>query len=235
MKLSTLNSKMKIFSIGTNAKTAKGDKEGDAYTAILYLSPANTSGYEVCPNSGSCRQLCLGLYAGRSRFSNVQQARIRKTKMYFEDKPQFLKLVREDLEVFRKFCLEHNSQGYVRFNGSSDIAIESDGFIEDFPELQFYDYTKRTDRPFLNLPKNYHLTYSRDERTTKADIKNMIDVVNIAVVFDELPEEYEGIPVIDGDKDDLRPRDRSGVIVGLKAKGSNAKNDRTGFVVRSKA
>lgn len=225
---------MKIFSVGTNSKTAKGDKKGEAYTAILYLSPANTSGYEVCPNAGSCRQLCLGLYAGRSKFSNVQKARLRKTRLYFEDKPEFLRLVREDLKYFDSFCKEHNTKGYVRFNGSSDIKIEDDGFMEEFPDLQFYDYTKRMDRNFLNLPTNYHLTYSRDERTKDVDIKNMIDVVNIAVVFDEIPNTYKGIKVINGDKTDLRPLDESGVIIGLKAKGTNAKNDTTGFVVRNR-
>lgn len=234
MKLSTLNSKMKLFSCNTNAKTSKGDEEGVAYTAIMYLAPSTASGYDVCPNaSDSCRNVCLGWYAGRSRFSNVQQARINKTKLYFENREEFINTMIKDLEIFKSFCEEHNTQGYVRVNGSSDIKVEDLGIIEKFPTLQFYDYTKRMDRDFLNLPENYYLTFSRDERTKLVDIKNLIDVVNIAIVFDEIPEEYEGFPVINGDKTDLRPLDEDGVIVGLKAKGS-AKTETDGFVVRIK-
>ncbi len=36
MKLSTLNSKLNLISVGSNAKTSKGDSE-DTLTAILYL------------------------------------------------------------------------------------------------------------------------------------------------------------------------------------------------------
>lgn len=36
MQLSTLNSKMKLLSVGTNAKTKKGDDETQL-TAIMYL------------------------------------------------------------------------------------------------------------------------------------------------------------------------------------------------------
>jgi hypothetical protein len=53
----------------------------------------------------------------------------------------------------------------------------------------------------------------------------------MAVVFrGELPETFRGLPVIDGDKDDLRFLDPKGVVVGLKAKGS-AKHDKSGFVI----
>ena len=55
--------------------------------------------------------------------------------------------------------------------------------------------------------------------------------VNVAVVFDKLPEEYLGYPVIDGDTTDLRFLDDTGVIVGLLAKG-DAKKDTSGFVVK---
>lgn len=234
MKKSTLNSKMKLFSIGTNAKTIKGDEDGVAYTAIMYLAPSTTSGYDVCPSaSASCRQSCLGWFAGRSRFSNVQKARINKTKLYFENREEFIRLIKHDLDLFKSFCDEHQTQGYVRINGSSDIKVEELGVLEAYPDLQFYDYTKRLDHNFTTLPSNYHLTFSRDERTRPVDIKNMIDVVNVAVVFDEVPNEYEGIEVINGDETDLRPLDKVGVIVGLKAKGE-AKKERDGFVIRTK-
>ena len=55
----------------------------------------------------------------------------------------------------------------------------------------------------------------------------------MAVVFDEIPETWLGLEVINGDEHDLRFLDSTtGVIVGLKAKGPKAKKDQTGFVVR---
>ena len=53
----------------------------------------------------------------------------------------------------------------------------------------------------------------------------------MAVVFDEVPDTWNGWTVINGDADDLRHLDPVGVIVGLKAKGA-AKKDVKGFVVR---
>jgi hypothetical protein len=55
--------------------------------------------------------------------------------------------------------------------------------------------------------------------------------MNVAVVFagNDLPTEWNGKPVIDGDTDDLRFLDPQGVIVGLRAKGK-AKYDTSGFV-----
>ena len=51
MKISTLNSKMKLLSVGTNTKTSKGDSDKEL-TAILYLTPADLSGYgNVCPKA----------------------------------------------------------------------------------------------------------------------------------------------------------------------------------------
>jgi len=57
--------------------------------------------------------------------------------------------------------------------------------------------------------------------------------MNVATVFDEVPQEYKGRPVIDADETDLRFLDPKGVIAGLKAKG-RAKKDLSGFVIRIK-
>ena len=98
-----------------------------------------------------------------------------------------------------------------------------------FPDVQFYDYTKHPNRK--NIPVNYHLTFSRAEDNDE-DIKQALkNGLNIAVVFEKyLPETFLGLPVIDGDKNDLRFLDPVNSIVGLVAKGK-AKKDETGFVV----
>jgi len=54
--------------------------------------------------------------------------------------------------------------------------------------------------------------------------------MNVAAVFNELPSEWMGLPVIDGDEHDLRFKDPKPCIVGLLAKGS-AKKDDSGFVI----
>jgi len=56
---------------------------------------------------------------------------------------------------------------------------------------------------------------------------------NIAVVFrDALPKFFKGLKVIDGDKHDMRFLDKSGVVVGLVAKGQG-KKDTSGFVINN--
>jgi hypothetical protein len=70
---------MALLNIDTNAKTIKGQKRG-YLTAVLYLAPANLSGYEVCSmRSDGCTDACLNT-AGRGRMPKVQSARIRRTQ-----------------------------------------------------------------------------------------------------------------------------------------------------------
>src|ERR1017187_2025406 len=62
-------------------------------TYSLYLSPANSSGYEVCPNrSAECTLLCLnGSGNGMVYPDHVLPSRIKKTKLFFEQKELFVR------------------------------------------------------------------------------------------------------------------------------------------------
>lgn len=232
MKLSTLNGKMSLISVGTNAKTKKGDSDL-AVTAIMYLAPSTISGYETCPSkSKGCSEACL-FTAGRGAMNSVQQARVRKTKLFFEKQDQFLADLKNDLTLFDSYCKQEGLQGYVRLNGTSDIKWEDFDLFSSFPNIRFYDYTKRTDRDFENLPSNYKLTFSRSEDTTDEELLDLVKNINVSVVFTQVPETHLGIKVIEGDLTDLRWEDPSNVIVGLKAKGL-AKSDDTGFVIQPK-
>jgi hypothetical protein len=84
------------------------------------------------------------------------------------------------------------------------------------------------------MPENYHLTVSYSEANQAYAEKVKQTRHNIAVVFrdKQLPAEYLGRKVINGDKTDLRFLDPSGVVVGLYAKGP-AKKDYSGFVIDS--
>jgi hypothetical protein len=104
-----------------------------------------------------------------------------------------------------------------------------------FPNVQFYDYTKNFKRmlSFLKgeMPKNYHLTFSRSEcNDDKVSIVKELGG-NIAAVFrNELPKAWKSVEVIDGDETDLRFLDGANKIVGLVEKGL-AKKDKSGFVI----
>ena len=162
--------------------------------------------------------------------NTVQQARIRKTRLYFERRDEFLTDLVKDIASIERRAVKNNLKPCVRLNVLSDIRWERHGIMEQFPSVTFYDYTKHKNRK--RLPENYSLTFSRSEVTTNADVEQAINNgMNVAVVFkDRLPLYWNNIPVIDGTTHDLRFLDPSPCIVGLVAKGT-AKKDKSGFVV----
>ena len=222
---------MRLLTDGaSNPKTAKSTDYG-FLTGILHLAPHIQSGYQVCPSaSPGCAASCL-YFQGRGRMSTVQQARIRKTKLYFENREKFLADLIKDVSSLVRRADKNNLKPCVRLNGTSDIRWENTGIMDLFPSTIFYDYTKHKNRK--RLPKNYSLTFSRSEVTTNADLDQAIgNGMNVAVVFkDELPEFWNGLEVIDGTTHDLRFLDPSPCIVALKPKGA-LMQDYSGFAIR---
>ena len=215
-----------------NTKTMKGEKYGYK-TYIMHLAPSLISGFQTCPKaSAGCAAACLNK-AGMGVFSNVQTARINRTKMFFQDRVTFMNQLVKEIKSAKKKADKEGLKLLVRPNGTSDIAWEKirvgdyRNIFEMFPEVQFYDYSAVANR---KVPENYHLTFSRKE-SNDADVRSAIrNGLNVAVVFDKLPETYMGLPVVSGDDTDIRVNDPRGVVVGLKAKGP-AKRDLSGFVV----
>ena len=232
--------KLKLLGVGNNAKTVKGD--GSEYlTAILYLAPADTvDGINVCPMAvlAGCKAGCL-YSAGRGAMNSVQVARQRKTILWRDNRGEFIAQLHDDLIAFRKYCLKKGITPVVRLNGTSDIHWERHiDMAGEYPEIQFYDYTKDIKRVRKALPDNYHLTLSYSEASTRYSDMVLDQMCkhqghNMAVVFrdkDKIPKTYMGFKVVDGDKDDLRFLDPKGVVVALYAKGK-AKQDTSGFVI----
>lgn len=233
----------KLLGVGTNAKTIKGD--GSEYlTAILYMTPwkvmVDGKQFNSCPMAGqaSCIDACL-YSAGRGAFNNVQAARMRKTEWFYRDKTGFMRQLIDDIQKFKTYCEKRDIQPCVRLNGTTDIRWENIrpyglNIFEMFRSVQFYDYTKISNRKTKHIP-NYHLTwsYSGANADYSAKLQDALDNgMNAAVVFRKeykLPQ-WRGINVTDGDKDDLRFLDPNNSIVALYAKGK-AKRDTTGFVV----
>ena len=222
---------MKLLGI-SNTKTLKGESLGYR-TYIMHLAPGMLSGFQVCASASSgCLKACLNL-SGMGKFSNVQDARIAKTKLFFEDRGAFMDKLVKEIQAAVKSSKKAGLIPVFRLNGTSDIRWENipvrgyRNLFQLFPDIQFYDYTKHSNRK--NIPDNYHLTFSRSE-TNEDQILTV--TYNTAVVFESLPTTYLGLPVVDGTETDLRFLDPQGVIVGLVANGEG-KKDTSGFVVRA--
>lgn len=224
---------MRLLTIG-NAKTVKGEPLG-YLTGILYLAPSNESGRNVCPfASPGCIKGCLDDAGRAAIFPAIHKARLRKTHWLTNDKQGFLAALRHDIILLQGNAKRQGMMPAVRINGTSDLAELADTMVQDFPRVQFYDYTK-IPRPYLRVRHNYHLTFSLHESNLPHAIDALKHGVNVAVVFHvprglPLPETFLDAPVLDGDVHDLRFLDGyKGSIIGLRAKGP-AKKDSIGFV-----
>ena len=239
---------MKLLSTG-NPKVLKGLKQG-SNTYILHLAPADLSGYETCAKrTAGCTAACLNLAGRGGMFKKgettnvIQQARIRKTKMFFENRVEFMAQLVKDIELGIKQSARLDLIPVFRLNGTSDLAFEKYEVVRNgqlfrnifaaFPEVTFYDYTKILGRKIANIA-NYSLTFSAADGNDADVAKAIAQGYNVATVFglkktEPMPETYMGLPVFNGDESDLRFLDPKGVVVGLYAKGK-AKKDTTGFV-----
>ena len=239
---------MKLLSTG-NPKILKGTKKG-YNTFILHLAPADVSGYNTCPKATTgCKTACLntagrgGMFKKGETTNVIQQARIRKTQMFFEERNGFMEWLVKDIELGIKQSAKVNLIPVFRLNGTSDLSFEKyevvrngvlyRNIFEAFAEVQFYDYTKILGRK-VNAIANYHLTFSAADGNDDDVRKAIAQGYNVATVFGikktlPMPDTYEGRPVFNGDDSDLRFLDPQGVVVGLYAKGK-AKKDTTGFV-----
>ena len=245
----------KLLNLDANPKTVKGQKRG-YMTAVLYLAPADLSGWNVCPEStAGCRAACLNTAgtAGIIKFgettNTIQIARKAKTVWYFEDRTTFLARLVNEIGRFIAKAKRADLIPAIRLNGTSDIAwervrVDGRSMMELFPAVQFYDYTKVTKRAMLSAdngpdwPSNYVLTYSATgENDAKA--AHVLELGGtVAAVYRDLPraiaqgENFDtgrAYTVTNADENDLRFLDPAGTVAGLKAKG-RAKADTSGFV-----
>ena len=223
--------------VASSSKIAKGLKYNEA-TYILYLAPADSSGYEVCPmRTPECTNACLN-ESGHNRIdvkkNNINKSRIKKTKLFFEHREFFMNWLVAEIT---KAKLKAESEGMkfsVRLNGTSDIDpisfnLNGQNILQIFPDVMFYDYTKVAKRfRLLDTYSNYDLTYS----FSGTNMMECMDILSnkkgrVAMVFEgkQLPIEHMGYKVIDGDSYDMRYIDDAGVIVGLTFKKVRNKID----------
>jgi hypothetical protein len=244
-----------LFSISSNAKGVKGEQFG-FLTGILYLAPADLSGYQVCPMAiiAACKTPCLNTAGMGGVFTSIQRSRIAKTRRFFEDREAFMAdvvySIRKLIKAARKRAVRFKGRftgryyvPLVRLNGTSDIRWENvpvtiDGvtyrnLMAAFPSVQFYDYSKLVNR--RNLPANYDITfsYSGVPAFQKFVQKALDQKMRIAAVFRferDIPKRFLGRKVIAGDDSDVRSIEPRRALVALYAKGKAVK-DTSGFVV----
>lgn len=237
----------------SNPKVKKNIGVG-VLTAPLHLSPAKSSGYEVCPmRTAGCTRACLHTAGNPAHMGGKRRARLARTRAFFREREAFMQALAGDIERLRRQARKRGLRCGVRLNATSDIVWERmpvtigdkvfPNLMTLFGNVVFYDYTKRSNR--RNLPSNYHLTFSLAEGNDAQAIEALDNDVSVAVVFDvlrghPLPAHFRfyneqgglrrlPVRVIDGDLHDYRPIDPRGVIVGLRAKG-RAIRDKSGFV-----
>ena len=247
------------YLLGSSTKIDASNDAGEGYLSyIQYLSPAN--GYNkatdsrypsLCPYATKgCTASCLGISAGRMRFTSVQLAQINRTRLFHQSrKAYFIVLVDEILRAKRRAEREGLKLS-IRLNGTSDILWEYMGFeiqgvafydiFQAFPDVMFYDYTKvpyRYRKDAVALP-NYRLTYSYTGEDVSVERANeyLSAGCGVSVVYTGNPMgKLHGLfpnctRIVDGDVHDMRFLDPAGSLVLLKAKG-DAVRDRSGFVV----
>jgi len=220
-----------LGSVNLTTKHQKAYKY-DELTYSLYLAPGNMSGYEVCPmRTKECTKLCLnesGMNTMNMNGDKINQSRIKKTKLFFEHREFFVNWLIDEIYSAK---LKAEKLGYnfsVRLNNTSDIPPtlfsvtykgEKRNILEIFPMVQFYDYTKVYNRiELVKKYKNYDLTFSYSGENLDHCHQALTNNVRVAVVFKKVPTEFWGRKVIDGDLYDMRYRDETNVIVGLKYK-----------------
>ena len=225
-------------------------------TYCIYLSPSDLAGkrYKTCPNDKYCRDLCLngsgrnlGLtLADENKMSVITKGRIKKTKLFYDNRELFMEIVVREIIRFKKYAEKRNMGFAVRLNGTSDLSpllfqYKGKNILELFPDVQFYDYTKVYSR--ISLPKkykNYDLTLSYNGYNWNDCKDYLTKKGKVAVVFENnLPTLFHGFHVIDANGYDMRYLDEPGTIMGLHYHrvANNYKNGRyvepdTNFVVK---
>jgi hypothetical protein len=215
-----------------NAKLAKSE---GYYNCGISLAQDKTAGLKsVCPSSTpGCRNSCLGKF-GRAEFTpKIPEARINRTKLLLNDTALFWELLEPELHAVDRKAEKLGVQVAFRPNILSDWPWHKKfpQLFELFPHWNIYGYSKvrgyAKDYLAGKMPSNYYLTFSYNERLSLDEVKSFLnDGLNVSVPFYDKKElrpriprrQWRNLPVVDGDKTDLRFLDPPKKIIGLKVK-----------------
>ena len=209
-----------------NTKILKTQKGTDFRIASLSLYPNDT----ICPAAilAGCKAPCL-VSAGRGAMNSVAQGRKNKTALFMESPATFVTKLENEIDNFISLCTKQGKRAAFRLNTISDIPWEKYGIPQNFPNAQFYDYTKAANR-LGKTPDNYGLmfSYSQTPKYQKQVARALETNAPIAVVFRgfvPVGKYFLGREIIDGDKSDIINTTAHNKICGLKLKGNKNKKE----------
>lgn len=204
-----------------NKKIAKNRIPSVSFTG----APHRMAGLNACTNStASCRKVCIR-HTGRLEMPRAQEVGVDRMQFLHQNPDHAISLIHwETVRAAAKV-----SELARRLNVVTDLNWEdiAPWLFTHAPEnVVTYDYTKDWSRQ-PEPAERYRLTFSAMERHGAAEIIQMTNKGrNVAVVFPAeykdtpYPDEWFGIPLINGDVTDFRYEDpQTGVIVALYAKG----------------
>jgi hypothetical protein len=219
-----------LLGINSSSKIIKG-KKLNIHTGVLYLaSHTMVASKTLCPNAirNGCHVDCL-VSSGMLGMKAQQIAMISRTLYYLNFKKEFMAQLR--LEINKGYKKYGNSFA-VRLNGTSDINWKD--IVNEFPNVQFYDYTKNKNMMIKNKNKNHHYTFSGSMFSdySRGQLKQAINEgLNIAIAFNtkeskkdtlKIPKQlFNNKPLVSFDDTDVRFKDKRGSVGYLKRKGSN--------------
>jgi len=232
----------------TKLDKASGTKTGYVNRGLT-LSSANEAafivgrGFTTCPNAtASCRVACVGSKTGQGALPSSKIARIGRTLAMLADSERFNALLDYEIESERMRCAVFGFKLAFRFNVASDLWALANECAERNPLVTFYDYSAVP--AAFDSPSGVRRVYSRKNgKASAARALGMLERgVGVSVVFavskkDVLPLQWNGVPVIDGDINDLwflRAPKSGAFVVGLRVKGSNKQKQQaidSGFAV----
>jgi hypothetical protein len=229
----SLRKKLNISYLGGVTHSAKMtySYNHNVATYCLYLAPADMSGYNTCSNCLHCKHFCLN-GSGRNKgdiiahgfeYSQINRARIKKTKAFFEQKETFMQLLILEIEKAMIDAKNKNMGFAIRLNGTSDISPEEftykgQNILEIFSDVQFYDYTKDFRRIALTQKySNYDVTLSYNGYNQYVCEEYLKRGGKVAVVFfdEKMPKKFLGYNVVDGNTYDMRFLDPNSSVIGL--------------------
>ena len=261
IKKESLTSMLKSVKVSYLGNTTQSAKMQYSYnngveTYCVYLAPADMSGHNVCPNSKWCKAFCLNssghnkadILAHGEKFSKINMARIKKTKLFYENRDLFMRIMIAEIKKHQAHAKKNGLDFAIRINGTSDLSPEifklnGKNILEMFPEIQFYDYTKVANRiRLMDKYDNYDITLSFNGHNWNDCETFLQNGGKAAVVFEgELPKTFHGYEVIDANGYDMRYLDPKGTIMGLHyhpvandyKNGKLHISNETKFIVRS--
>jgi hypothetical protein len=233
-----------VGNVSHSSKLMKTQKNQGELVYGIYLTPANTSGRQVCQGASKyCKAACLNMSGRNGIFydNRIQKTRIKKTILMLTYSTFMFDWITKEIQLHRQRA-EHKGYSFsVRINCTSDLDLTKFknsnklNLFEQFPDVQFYDYTKVFSRiSLMQEYPNYDLTFSFNGINWKQCVEALRNGIRVAVVFSgKLPKYFESFEVINGDNYDTRYYDPKNVIVGLVFKRVRERIDlsNTPFVI----